>query len=98
MMEKLERLAAAHIQILPAPGVGNHFFLERDGFVALVQRTAEGFGQAGSAGLLTEKGFAVLVWRGGAPFFVARGFEQPAESVQVEALRQFDSDVRAALR
>ena len=97
MTEKLERLAAAGIQVLPAPGAGNHFFLERDGFVALVRGTTEGFGQPGAAGLITQKGLAVLVWRGDAPFFVARGFELPAAATQVEALRQFDADVRAAL-
>jgi hypothetical protein len=97
MLEKLERLAAAGIQILPAPGVSNHFFLERDGFVALVKRAGDDFGAAGSAGLLTDHGFAVLIWRGEQGYFVARGYEKPAEPEQVEKLRRFDADVRAVL-
>ena len=97
MEDKLARLAAAGIQVLPAPGISNHFFLERNGFVALVRRAGEGFGQAGGAGLLTEHGFAVLVWRGEEPYLVARGHEQRANSEQVEQLRLFDADVHAAL-
>ncbi len=98
MVEKLERLAAANIQILPAPGVSSHFFLERDGFVALVERSETGFGRAGSAGLLTGKGYAVLMWRGDQAYFVGRGYEEPADASQVAALRQFSTDLEAALR
>lgn len=97
MIEKLERLAAAGIRILPSPGAGTHFFLERDGFVILVRRAGDDFGAAGSAGLLTDHGFAVLVWRGAQAFFVARGYEQAAGPEQLEMLRRFDADVRASL-
>jgi hypothetical protein len=97
MIEKLERLAAAGIQILPAEGVQSHFFLERDGFVALVERTEAGFGRIGSPGFMTEKGFAVLVWRNGNPFFVAKGLEQAAAPEQVESMRRFARDLKQAL-
>jgi len=62
--EKLERLAAAGIQLLPAVEITTHYVFERDGYVALVERTAEGFGGVGSAGILTGNGFAAWVQRG----------------------------------
>jgi hypothetical protein len=71
---------------------------ERAGFAALMARTPEGFGSVGSAGLLTEGGFAALVWRGGQPFFVHKGVELPASVAKVDALRAFASDLEHALR
>jgi hypothetical protein len=95
---KLERLAAAGIQLLPALEITTHYVFERDGFVALVERTADGFGGIGSAGLLTGAGFAALLERGGRSYFVAKNFEMEARPEQVEALRRFSSDLREALR
>lgn len=97
MTEYLQRLAAAHIQLLPATEITTHFVFERDGFVALVERTPQGFGNIGSAGRLTGKGIAVLVWRDERPFFVAKGFEQQATPGEVEQLRRFSTDVETAL-
>ena len=97
MTEILERLAAARIQILPAFEICSHFVLERDGFVVLVERKDDAFGQIGSPGLLTEHGFAPLVWRGGRPFFAAKNIDLPAGSGQVEKLRSFAADVKTAL-
>jgi len=96
-IEKLERLAAAGIQIIPAE-IASHFILERDGFVAFVERREESFGNIGAPGLMTEKGFAALIWRGDQAFFVARGFEQQASSEQVEKIRAFASDLNKALQ
>jgi hypothetical protein len=95
---KLERLAAAGIQLLPALEITTHYVFERDGFVALVERRDDGFGGIGSAGLLTGAGFAVLLERGGRAYFVAKNFELEARPEQVEALRRFSSDLREALR
>ena len=97
MNEKLERLAAAGIQLLPAVEITTHYVFERDGFVALVERTADGFGGVGSAGILTGAGFAALIRRGERSYFVARNFEREAWQEQVEALRRFSSDLTAAL-
>ena len=97
MTETLERLAAAGIQLLPAFEIPTHYVLERDGFIALVERMPDGFGKIGSPGLLTPNGFAVLVWRGKEAFFVGKGFEQPAETAQVEMLRRFSADLERAL-
>lgn len=96
MTEIFEKLAAAGIQIIPIESQ-RHVFFERDGFVALAERTESGFGKIGSPGLLTEKGLAMLVWRGEAGFFVARGFEQCATAEQVTTLRRFAADLEAAV-
>lgn len=98
VQDALERLAAAQIQILPVDQLAHHLVLERDGFASLVERTEEGFGAIGAAGLLTESGFAALVWRGEDAFFVAKGFERPAAPEQVDALRRFARDLEHALR
>lgn len=95
---QLERLAAPGIQLLPLPNIPTHYLFERAGFAALVARTPEGFGSVGSAGLLTEGGFAALICRGGQPLFVRKGVDLPASSAQVEALRAFASDLEQALR
>ena len=97
MTEKLERLVAAGIQLLPAVEITNHFVFERDGFVALVERRGNGFGGIGSAGRLTEKGIAPLVVRGEASYFVAKGYEQLASLDEVEQIRRFQADLKFAL-
>ncbi len=98
MIEQLKRLEAARIQLLPAGEIPTHYVLERDGFVALVQRAEDGFGQVGSPGLMTEHGFAALVWRAGKPLFVAKNIDLPADDRQVEGLRAFAEDVKTAIR
>lgn len=102
VIARLEKLAAAGIQIIPAE-MTSHFMLERDGFVALVERRLDAlgeasFGNAGGSGLMTEHGFAALIWRGEKAFFVGKGFEQPASSSQVQKLRAFADDLANALK
>jgi hypothetical protein len=94
--DRIEKLAAAGIQIISA-GVTSHFILERDGFVAFVERKGDEFGNVGAPGLMTEKGFAALVWRGGRAFFIARGLEVVATDAQVEGIRLFSRDLEAVL-
>jgi hypothetical protein len=94
----LERLVAANITILPITVGPRHVVFERDGFVALVERRGEALGAIGSAGMLTEKGFATLVSKDGRQSFVARDFSQPATEDQVQGLRSFQNDLEAALR
>jgi hypothetical protein len=96
--ERLERLAAANIQLLPALDITSHFVFERDGFIALVERSGDGFGSIGSAGILTGQGMAVPVWRGSRCFFVARNLEREASADEVEGLRAFSRDLENALR
>ena len=99
MIDKLEKLVAAGIELIPATDVTTHFIFQRDGFVALVERRGDGFGGVGASGLLTEKGgLAPLVSRGGQAFyFVGRDFEQEATVEQVARLRAFARDLSAAL-
>jgi hypothetical protein len=94
---KLERLARAGIQTIPAE-LDTHYILERDGFLALVERREDDFGGAGAAGLLTERGLAPLVWREDRGFFVVRGFEREATPEDVTRLRAFQRDLEDALR
>lgn len=97
--QQLERLAERGINLLPAVEITTHFIFERDGFVALVERKEDGFGNIGAPGLLIEQGgFAALVWRGATAWFVARGFEQPATADQVAVIRKFAHDLEWALK
>jgi hypothetical protein len=96
---QLERLAAAGINLLPALELAHHYVFERDGFISLVERTqSNSTGSIGAPGLLTEKGFAALVWRTDRPWFVAKGFEEPARDEQVAAIRRFTADLETALK
>ena len=96
--EQLERLAAAGIDILPALDLPTHFVFHRGGFAARVERTAGGFGGVGSAGLLTGRGLAALVWRAGRAVFLLKDFERPASDQEVADLRSFARDLEQALR
>ena len=94
----MERLAAAGFRILPAFEILTHYVVERGGFAALVDRRPDGaFGQAGAPALLVGGAFAVLVWRDTTPWFVAKGLSRPAAPAEVEAIRQFDTDLRKIL-
>ena len=97
MTTTIERLAEAGIQLLPAVELSTHYVFERDGFVALVERKGEGFGGIGAPGLLTDHGVAMLIWRGERAFFVSKGHEREASSVEVGALRSFGADLARAL-
>jgi hypothetical protein len=92
----LEKLAAAGIQIIPSE-IASHFILERDGFVAFVERREEAFGNIGAPGLMTERGFAALIWRGERAWFVGKGFEEAATDQRVQKIRAFASDLANAL-
>jgi hypothetical protein len=93
----LERLAASGIDLLPLTAIETHYVFHRDGFATLVEKTGDGFGAAGSAGLLTEKGFAALVQSGGESFFVAKGYRRQASPAEVDRLRAFAADLEIAL-
>lgn len=100
LIVRLEKLVAAGIRIIPAE-VTSHFILERDGFVAFVERrqgvSGDDFGNIGAPGLMTDQGYAALIWRGELAYFAGKGFEHPASTEQVEKLRAFASDLKGAL-
>ena len=53
----------------------------------------------GSSGLMTEGGFAYLVWRENRAWLVSHGgSEMPASEEQVEAIRRFSGDLKTALK
>src|SRR3954449_4366753 len=97
MTEKFERLIAAGIQLLPTQEISSHFVFERDGFVALVERRGQEFGAIGTAGLLTERGVAPLMERGGRAVFVIKTWEQAAPPEDRARLRSFQKDLQMAL-
>ena len=96
MTAQFEKLVAAGIQIIPAE-IASHVIFERDGFVALVERHEDSFGNIGAPGLMTERGFAALVWRGDQAFFIGKGIEQLASAEQVQKMRAFAADLQRAL-
>jgi hypothetical protein len=69
----------------------------RDNLIALVERTADGYGSIGSTGILTGQGLAYLVWRNEQAFLAGKGFEVPATEEQVAAVQKFSEDLKAAL-
>lgn len=97
-LRQLEQIGGLGIGLIPAAGVSGHFLLERGGFVVLVERRGEGFGRVGSPGKLVHgHGFAALVRRDGADWFVAKGGEWPAAAAEAESARQLFTQLKAVL-
>ncbi len=97
LLQKLERLQGASIELVPFNAMINHYLLARGGFVALVEKVPKGFGKIGAPGIMTQKGFACLIWRESEAFFVTKGFDQQATIEQIEGLRMFSADLHQAL-
>jgi hypothetical protein len=95
---QLQRLTDLGFQLVPLPDISHHFALERDGFVALVTLKGGEIGESGAPGLLTEYGFAALVWRESEPWFVSKGFERRATGNEVQTIRQFGHDLNSVVR
>jgi hypothetical protein len=70
----------------------------RDGCMAMVGRTADGGLSLGSTGMMTDNGLAYLVWREGHARLAAKGGDVAAGPDQVEAMRKFSEDLKAALQ
>jgi hypothetical protein len=88
-------LGATGIQLLSE--TQSYCIFARDNLIALVERTAGGYGSIGGTGILTERGLAYLIWRDERAFLAGKGFEQPATEEQVAAVRRFSDDLKAAL-
>ena len=71
--------------------------LGRGNCVALVERTAAGFGSIGGTGIMTAAGLAYLVWREGRACLAVKGGETAAAPEDVEAIRAFSEDLKFAL-
>jgi len=98
MMVKLERLAALGIQLVDMPDLERHYVFARGTYASLVERAKAGFGRIGTAGMVTEHGLEMLIWREGKPYFVAKPHERLATEEEVAALRQFSLDLERVLR
>jgi hypothetical protein len=94
---RAQHLVDLGFQLIPLPNISKHVALERDGFVSLVSVRDDDFGESGAPGLLTENGFAAMIWRGTEAFFVARGFERRATVSEIETIRRFNEDLKSAL-
>lgn len=69
----------------------------RDTCAAIAHEQAGAY-SVGSSGMMTESGLSYLVWRDGRAFLAAHGgSETPASGGQVEAVRRFSDDLKAAL-
>jgi hypothetical protein len=83
----LSRLTALGIEPIDLD-LKRHTMVHRDGFVALIERTrVGGYRAAGTAGLLTERGLAPLVWRGEEAWFITRGSQVRATADQNDLRR-----------
>lgn len=91
------RLAAAGFEVVAIGALPRHVLVIRNSFAALVERKPTGYGRAGSAGLMSEHGFAALVWRQSQPYFAARDFQRPATPEEVASLRTFAAELETAL-
>ena len=93
----LLRLVDAGIELLPTLELTTHYVFERGGFIALVERRKDGFGNMGAPGILCDQGMAQLIWRGQDAFFVAQGFERQATPEEITQLRLFGEDLKKSL-
>jgi len=66
LFDRHERLGDDRFELLPWNG------LEHGPFGG-IEFQPDGFGRVGTPGLLTEKGFSALIWRGENAFFVGKG-------------------------
>ncbi len=69
----------------------------RDNCAAIAHEQAGAY-SVGSSGMMTESGLAYLVWRDGRAFLAAHGgAETAAADDQLDAVRRFSDDLKAAL-
>lgn len=65
---------------------------------AAIAHAQSGAYSIGSSGIMSESGFAYLIWRDDQAFLAAHGgAETPAGPEQVEAVRRFSEDLKQAL-
>jgi hypothetical protein len=100
MTRHLELLSQIGIEPLQIPGQQRHTFFVRGEYAALVERARDGaLGRVGTAGRMTAGGLAMLMWREGKAYFLAKGgLETPADEAEVASLRAFTSDLERVLR
>ena len=73
-------------------------FFTRGNCAAIARRQPSEFSLR-SSGVMTENGFAYLVWREGQPYFAAHGGNAAAAAPdRVEEVRRFSDDLKTALQ
>jgi hypothetical protein len=71
----------------------------RGDLIAIAQCAEDRIASLGSTGIMTDNGLAYLAWREDRPVLAAHGGkETPATSRQVETIRDFSAQLKAALR
>ncbi len=93
--EIASRLSNLNIQVLVESS--RHYLLARGEAIVLVERKGDECGSIGSAGMMTERGLAYLVWRDGGAVLAAKGGEIEATAEQIATLKGFSADVKSAL-
>jgi len=93
--EALARLAQSGIQLVAE--IKEYAIFARGNCMAMAKLTASGPAGVGSTGLVTDRGLAYLVERGGQAFLSGKAGEVPASAQEVEALRTFSQDLIAGL-
>lgn len=91
--EILARLVAVEIEV---GGEGEYIVLARGSCAAIAHRAVSGI-SLGSSGIMTERGLAYLVQRGGRALLASKGAAVEASLEQLAELRKFSEDLKAAL-
>lgn len=94
----LDRLKQLGFQFLALPRYERHVAIERYGFAALLESTAEGeIRQFSAPGYLVDGQLALLVERESQTVFVSKDRQVQANAALLEDYYRFQRDLRAAL-
>lgn len=98
MQDQLERLAALGIQRVEALEMAHFVVVSRDRFAALLEHRNGRIVRIGTAGIVTEQGLGMLLWRGEEARVVGKGMDRVASREEVESLRRFSSDIQTVFQ
>lgn len=92
--QQLRALVDAGFEPRPFDRYPGFLGIVKDGFCALLQPGAGGLAVFGSAGLLLDDQFALLIQRGDTHLFKAKHLEQPASPEQLARYHQFRQELK----
>ncbi|MCC6587232.1 MAG: hypothetical protein IT168_11120 [Bryobacterales bacterium] len=98
MQHQIEKLAEIGIVPVTALALSHYVVFARDSFAALVEHRENRFVSIGTSGIVTEGGLSMLMWRGDTAWVVSKTRERQASDEEVAGLRQFSTDLSAALQ
>jgi hypothetical protein len=93
--ETLSRLAESGIQLVSE--TKGYAIFTRGDCVAMAKLSGDGPPGLGSTGIMTDRGLAYPIERGGQVFLSGKGGDNPASDEQLETLRKFSQDLKAGL-